>query len=81
MDFVASKTQVSPIKQQTVPRLELLSAVVLAQLIHNIAEAIRENLQVSSFCCYTDSTVALHWILGLGKHWKPFKHNKVSEIR
>ena len=81
VDFVASKTRVSPLKQQTVPRLELLSAVLLARLIHNIAEAIREDLQVSSFRCYTDSTVALHWILGIDKHWKPFIHNRVSEIR
>ena len=33
VDFVISKTRVSPLKVQTIPRLELLSAVLLARLI------------------------------------------------
>ena len=33
VDFVISKTRVSPLKPQTIPRLELLSAVLLARLI------------------------------------------------
>ena len=32
--FVASKTRVAPLSNQTIPRLELLSAVVLARLMH-----------------------------------------------
>lgn len=31
--------------------------------------------------CYTDSTVALHWIKGTGKEWKAFVQNRVQEIR
>ena len=34
--FLASKTRVSPLRKQTIPRLELLSALLLAQLMESI---------------------------------------------
>ena len=81
VEFVASKTRVSPLKQQTIPRLELLSALLLARLISSVTEAFQDELQVTLYRCFTDSTVALHWILGVKKSWKPFVQNRVSEIR
>ena len=81
VDFVASKTRVAPLKRQTIPRLELLSALLLARLIASITKALQDEVQVSQFSCFTDSTVALHWILGVDKSWKPFVQNRVSEIR
>ena len=41
----------------------------------------QSELQFSGFHCFTDSTVALHWILGVDKSWKPFVENRVAEIR
>ena len=38
--FVVAKTRVSPLKKQTIPRLELLSAVLLAWLM----DAVRSSL-------------------------------------
>ena len=43
--FVASKTRVSPLKKVTIPRLELLSALLLARLITGVTNAFSE-LQV-----------------------------------
>jgi hypothetical protein len=37
--FVVSKTRVSPLKLQTIPRLELLSALLLARLISNVVKS------------------------------------------
>ena len=41
VSLVASKTQVAPLKQQTIPRLELLSALLLARLMSSATPAHR----------------------------------------
>ena len=79
--FVASKTRVAPLKSQMIPRLELLSAVLLARLMSSITQAIEGEVTLSTPCCFTDSTVSLFWIHGVEKSWKPFVQNRVSEIR
>lgn len=79
--FVASKTRVSLLKKVTIQRLELLFALLLARLITSMTNVLKYDLQVSQPSCFTDSTVALYWILGVDKSWKPFVENRVSEIR
>ena len=79
--FIASKTRVAPSRSQTIPRLELLSALLLAKLIVSITHALKSELPLSSPTCFTDSTVALFWIRGQDKEWKPFVQNRVNEIR
>ena len=39
-DLLISKTKVAPLKEQTVPRLELLGAVILARLMTSVREAL-----------------------------------------
>ena len=79
--FVASKTQVSPLKRQTIPRLELLSALLLARLMMSISQSLDSEVSLSPPCCFTDSKVALCWICGVDKDWKLFVQNRVAEIR
>ena len=79
--FVASKTRVSPLKAQTIPRLELLSALLLARLMESITQALRDELCLSEPRCFSDSNVTVFWIRGVDKTWKPFVQNRVSEIR
>ena len=79
--YLASKTRVSPLKNQTIPRLELLAALLLARLISSVTEALESELSLSDPCCFSDSTVALYWIRGVEKSWKPFVQNRVAEIR
>ena len=43
-EFVVSKTRVSPLKVQTIPRLELLSALLLARLLTNVADSMKSRL-------------------------------------
>ena len=79
--FVASKSRVAPLQQQTIPRLELLGALLLARLITTISDNFKPEMTLDSPVCYTDSQIALCWIRGLDKEWKPFIQNRVSEIR
>ena len=66
LNLVASKTRVAPIQTQTVPRLELLGALLLARLM----ESVRSSLDglVGECLCFTDSQIVLCWIKGTGSH-------------
>ena len=77
--LVACKTRVAPLQTQTIPRLELLGALLLARLIVHVKESL--SSLISSCDCYTDSSIVLHWIKGVDKSWKPFVMNRVREIR
>ena len=79
--FIASKTRVAPTQTQTIPRLELLSALLLARLIDNIAKSLDTQLPLSQPRCFTDSMVTFYWIQGVEKEWKLFVQNRVNEIR
>ena len=47
----------------------------------NVTESLSERLSLEKLRCFTDSQVALFWIRGIGKDWKPFVQNRVDEIR
>lgn len=81
VEFVTAKTRVSPVKAQSIPRLELLSALLLARLMNSVLAAFKHEIEFNSLACFTDSKVALCWIRGLEKEWKPFVQNRVNEIR
>ena len=79
--LVASKTRVAPLTGETIPRLELLGAVILARLMKRVADALSEILKVDKFRCWVDSTAVLYWIIGEKKQWKQFVQNRIMEIR
>ena len=81
VSLIASKTQASPLKQLSISRLELLAALLLARLIFSVTQALKDEIYLSNPSCYTDSTVALWWIMGKQKVWKPFVQKSVNEIR
>jgi len=81
VQFVAAKTRVAPLKSQTIPWLELLSALLLVKLIVSVHGSLQHQIPSLSIKCFTDSQVALYWILGSDKEWKPFIQNQVAEIR
>ena len=63
----------------TIPRLELVSGHMAANLVHNVQEAL-EGFPVIQVHCRLDSSVALHWICGMG-NYKQFVHNRVQKIQ
>ena len=59
-EFVVAKTRVAPKQVLTNPRLELLSTLLLAQLITTTFAALKSTLRRLEVRCYTDSLVALY---------------------
>ncbi|XP_028415663.1 uncharacterized protein LOC114539026 [Dendronephthya gigantea] len=76
--LVAAKSRLAK-KNLTIPRLELVSAHMATNLVHNIREAL-DGFPVSQVFGWLDSTVALHWIRG-GGEFKQFVGNRVRKIQ
>ena len=79
--LVASKTRVSPLTGVTTPKLELLSALVLARLITSVHKALGPSFNITECVCWLDSEIALWWINKTDKKFKAFVQNRVVEIR
>ena len=58
VQFLVSKNRVAP-KGHTIPRLELLSALLLSRLVVTVTKALVCELNLDPSFCYTDSQVAL----------------------
>ena len=65
----------------TIPRLELLSALLLSKLLDSVRMALESNLPLDNPVCFTDSMATLYWIQGVHHEWKQFVENRVSAIR
>ena len=66
-------------KDLTIPRLELVSAHMAANLLINVRNALKD-LPEPTVYGLLDSTVALHWIPGNGQY-RQFVANRVRKIR
>ncbi|GFT71726.1 integrase catalytic domain-containing protein [Trichonephila clavipes] len=79
VNLITSKTRVAPLKAVTLPRLELLGALVAARLSSRAQEIVRKKKECKLFL-WTDSKIVLFWIKVSFKRWKQFVANRVQEI-
>ena len=78
ISLVASKTRVAPLRKITLPRLELLGCLLSVRLANSIKEALL--MDIPTFF-WSDSQVALSWILKKPTELKQFVANRVAEIQ
>lgn len=76
--ILCSKTRVAPTKGITIPRLELNSALLLAELIHKVANS--WEIKPQCFRLWTDSTVVLGWLNSQNTRLKTYVNNRVTQI-
>ena len=77
----AGKCRVAPMKDLSIPRLELLACVLLSKLVVSVINAVRLEVQVRNVFCWTDSQIAVWWIKQSNKRWNVWVQNRVEIIR
>ena len=75
--LVASKCRVSPVKAMTIPRLELMGAVVATRLAKNLMRV----LKVGNVTFWVDSTNVLYWVRNQSRNFKAFVANRIGEMQ
>ena len=76
--FLVGKSQVTPTKQVTIPRLELTAAVLAAKLNRQVESKLEIPVDSSTF--WTDSTVVLQYISNRSTRFQTFVANRLSAI-
>ena len=77
--LVAAKTRVAPLEATSVPRLELIAAVIGLRMTASISKTLSTSLDQATL--WSDSMNVLLWIRGRSKSFEPFVANRVGEIQ
>ena len=79
--FWTSKCRLAPVKELSIPRLELMACLLLSRLMVSVKLAVEKEVSVKNIFCWTDSQIALWWIRQRRKEWKIWIQNRVEAIR
>ena len=77
--FLMGKTRVAPLRQTTIPRLELQAALYAARLKKTIEDEM--DFKFDKIFLWSDSTTVLSWIKNFKLKHKMYIGNRIAEIR
>jgi hypothetical protein len=75
--LVGSKSRVAPTQAMTIPRLELMGAVLSSRL----AQRLLKVLTVDRVIFWTNSENVWYWVRNHSRQFKPFVANRIAEIQ
>ncbi|GFS59516.1 integrase catalytic domain-containing protein [Nephila pilipes] len=78
VQLLQARSRIAPMKTITIPRLELMAAVIGARLFNSMKQALKLPYIKTYF--WTDSSTVLTWITRR-EQWSVFVTNRISEIR
>ncbi|XP_055585525.1 uncharacterized protein LOC129738367 [Uranotaenia lowii] len=76
--LVMARTKVAPLKQLSIPRMELMGAVLGTRLLKLVEDS--HELKVTRRLLWTDSQNVLSWIRSDQRKYKPFVAFRIGEI-
>ena len=80
VSLVISKVRVSPFKRVTLPRLELVAALLGARILNFLLNSLQLPFTVQ-VKCYSDSMITFTWIKGQSRRWNTFVANRVKRFK
>lgn len=77
--LVTSRTKVAPLKRQSIPRLELMAAVLGSRMLRTVQS--QHSLPINKYFLWSDSQTVLSWIRSDQLKYKQFVAFRIGEIR
>ena len=82
VSLVSVQSRVALIKwQQSIPKLELQAALLLAKLADKVYKDLKITLTIKSVTLYTDSTITLSWIRTTKNELEVFAEKRINKTR
>jgi hypothetical protein len=78
--FIISKNKLAPMKELSIPKLELTAVLLAARLINYVENTYKDELNITAIHVHTDSQIAVGWIKS-SKTLPTYVQNRVDEIK